>query len=55
MRSASDRLPLLVVDAQYQEFVRMTLVVDSKRPYAPTPHDSTGEEPSDWALKVAIG
>jgi hypothetical protein len=43
--SARDRTPLLVIDAQDQELVWVTLVVDSERRHAPTPHDSTRTEP----------
>src|SRR5207249_2864944 len=33
-------------------FVRMPLVVDSKRRHAPTPHDSTRAKSRDWPLKL---
>src|SRR5206468_3342824 len=39
--SPRDRTPLLVIDAQDQEFVRMTLVVDPEWRHAPTPDNRT--------------
>jgi hypothetical protein len=42
--SPRDRSPLLVIDAQDQESLRMTLIIDPERRHAPTPHDSTRAE-----------
>jgi hypothetical protein len=41
---AADRPPLLVVDADDQQFVGVAPVVDPKRRNSPTPHDSTRAE-----------
>ena len=43
-----------MIDAQDQEFVRMTLVVDPERRHAPTSHDSTRAKLRDWPLKLPI-